>query len=109
MRQPRAASARSVARSRGGQISITASRPTPAARPQPASRARIAETGAGTETDSTKTSTAAVPPAAKYPLITPENKITNPTTAMAPAASQALPEQAVPSATRTTPLIPRDR
>ena len=37
-RQPRAASARSVARSRGGQISITASRPTPAARPQPASR-----------------------------------------------------------------------
>ena len=83
-RQPRAVSARSVARSRGGQISITARRPTPAARPQPASRSGIAETGAGTETDSTKTRTAAVPPAAKYPLITPENKITNPTTSHGP-------------------------
>jgi hypothetical protein len=64
-RQARAVSARSVARSRGGQISITARRPTPAARPQPASRGPMAETGAGTATDSTKTRTAAVPPAAK--------------------------------------------
>ncbi len=64
-RQHPAVSARSVARSRGGQISITARRPTPAASPHPASRNGIAETGAGTQTDSTKTRIAAVPPAAK--------------------------------------------
>ena len=46
---------------------------------------------------------AALLPAAKYPLITPENRIRKPTTAMAPAASQALPEHSVPSTTRAAP------
>ena len=64
-RQPPAASARSDARSRGGQISITARMPTAEARPQPASRQPVCDIGAGTVTDSTKTRTAAVPAAAK--------------------------------------------
>jgi hypothetical protein len=33
----------------------------------------------------------------------------NPTTAMAPAASQALPENAVPSGTSAAPATPSDR
>jgi hypothetical protein len=46
-------------------MNMTARMPAVAASPQPASRHGICAAGAGTDTDSTKTSTAAVPPAAK--------------------------------------------
>ncbi len=63
--QARAVSPRRVLFARGGQSSITAMVPAPAASAQPASRSGMADAGAGTATDSTKTRMAAVPPAAK--------------------------------------------
>ena len=88
---------------------MTAQIPAAAARPHPASRHGMADSGAGTATDSTKASITAGPPAAKYPLMTPENRIANPTTAMAAAASQGFCEQTVPTTTSTAPATARLR
>ena len=75
---------------------MTAQIPAPAARPQPSRRSGIAEFGAGIVTGRTNVRIADVPAAAKYPLITPENRIANPTTAIAAVASQTFREHNVP-------------
>jgi hypothetical protein len=67
------------------------------ASPHPARRAGIAEFAAGTVAGRTNVRIAAVAPAEKYPLNTPENRMLKPTTAIAAAASHGLREHSVPS------------
>ena len=104
----RAASLRSGAWTRSGQMSSWAAVPTAAASAQPASRSGSADTGAATITARMNVNSAAVPAAAKYPLMAPEKRMTKPITAIAPVASQVFREQRVPIAMLAAPAQASD-
>ena len=75
--------------------------------PQPASRAGMSAASAGTMTAMTNDNSAAVAPAAVYPLMTPLNSTTNPTKAITVVASTGECEQSVPIGISTKPAIRR--
>ena len=70
--------------------------PAAAASAHPASGSGSADTGAATIAARMNVNSAAVPAAAKYPLMTPEKRMTKPITAIAPVASHVLCEHSVP-------------
>jgi hypothetical protein len=105
-RHARAASSRSAAPERGGQSSRCARIPANTASAHPSRRAGRADIGAAIDTGKTNVNIAAVAAAAKYPLITPENRIAKPTTAIAAAASHGSREHNVPMTMFTAPTQP---
>jgi hypothetical protein len=88
---------------------MTAQIAAPVASPQPARRSGIAELAAGRVAGRTNVRMAALAPAEKYPLNTPEKSVPKPTTAIAAVASHGLLEHSVPSVTNAAPTHPSAR